>query len=57
MTFDGRRLYRFADDPGPGEVTGDGFADTFDGTLFTWHVASPSGFSGGPTSTDGGFDY
>jgi predicted lipoprotein with Yx(FWY)xxD motif len=57
VTFDGRRLYRFADDPGPGEVTGDGFSDTFDGTLFTWHVATPAGVSGGSTSTDDGFDY
>jgi len=57
VTFDGRRLYRFADDPGPGKVTGDGFADTFGGQLFTWHVASPTGFSGGSTSTDDGFDY
>jgi predicted lipoprotein with Yx(FWY)xxD motif len=57
VTFDGRRLYRFADDPGPGEVTGDGFSDTFDGQLFTWHVASPTGFSEGSTSTDDGFDY
>jgi predicted lipoprotein with Yx(FWY)xxD motif len=57
VTFDGRRLYRFAEDPGPGEVTGDGFADTFDGQLFTWHVASPAGVSGGSTSTDDGFDY
>ena len=57
VTFDGRRLYRFADDPGPGEVTGDGFSDTFEGQLFTWHVASPTGFSEGSTSTDDGFDY
>ena len=32
-------------------------ADTFDGTLFTWHVASPTGFSGGSSSPDDGFDY
>ena len=57
VTFDGRRLYSFADDPGPGEVTGDGFSDTFDGQRFTWHVAGPAGVSGGSTSTDDGFDY
>ena len=57
VTFDGRRLYSFADDPGPGEVTGDGFSDTFDGTRFTWHVATLTGISGGPTSTDDGYDY
>jgi predicted lipoprotein with Yx(FWY)xxD motif len=57
VTFDGRRLYTFADDPGPGQVTGDGFSDTFDGQLFTWHVATPTGVSGDSTSTDDGFDY
>ncbi|HWM14910.1 MAG TPA: hypothetical protein VNO56_10545 [Gaiellaceae bacterium] len=57
VTFDGRRLYTFADDPGPGEVTGEGFSDTFDGQRFTWHVATPAGISGDSTSTDDGFDY
>jgi predicted lipoprotein with Yx(FWY)xxD motif len=57
VTFDGRRLYTFADDPGPGEVTGEGFSDTFDGQRFTWHVATPAGVSGDSTSTDDGFDY
>lgn len=57
VTFDGRRLYTFAEDPGPGEVTGEGFSDTFDGQRFTWHVATPAGVSESPTSTDDGFDY
>ncbi|MGH3036834.1 MAG: COG4315 family predicted lipoprotein [Gaiellaceae bacterium] len=57
VTFDGRRLYTFADDPGPGQVTGDGFSDKFGGTHFTWHVASPTGFSGGSTSPDDGYGY
>jgi predicted lipoprotein with Yx(FWY)xxD motif len=57
VTFDGRRLYRFADDPGPGKVTGDGFSDTFAGKRFTWHVASPTGFSGGSTSPNDGYGY
>jgi predicted lipoprotein with Yx(FWY)xxD motif len=57
VTFDGRRLYSFADDPGPAQVTGDGFSDTFDGTRFTWHVATPTGVSSSSTSTDDGFDY
>jgi predicted lipoprotein with Yx(FWY)xxD motif len=57
VTFDGRRLYSFVDDPGPGEVTGDGFSDTFDGTRFTWHVATPTGISGSSSSSDDGFDY
>jgi predicted lipoprotein with Yx(FWY)xxD motif len=57
VTFDGRRLYTFAEDPGPGEVTGEGFSDTFAGQRFTWHVATPTGVSGSSTSTDDGFDY
>jgi predicted lipoprotein with Yx(FWY)xxD motif len=57
VTFDGKPLYRFAEDTGPGVVTGDGFSDTFDGTLFTWHVASPDGVSTGSTPSPGGIDY
>jgi predicted lipoprotein with Yx(FWY)xxD motif len=37
VTHDGRRLYTFTLE-GPGEATGDGFSDTFDGQLFTWHA-------------------
>jgi predicted lipoprotein with Yx(FWY)xxD motif len=50
VTLDGRPLYRFTEDPGPGTVTGNGFADTFDGQAFTWHVATPTGVS--TTSTN-----
>jgi predicted lipoprotein with Yx(FWY)xxD motif len=39
VTFDGKRLYTFVNDE-PGEVTGDGFSDAFDGQQFTWHVVS-----------------
>jgi predicted lipoprotein with Yx(FWY)xxD motif len=39
VTFDGERLYTFVEDE-PGEVTGDGFSDAFDGQQFTWHVVS-----------------
>jgi predicted lipoprotein with Yx(FWY)xxD motif len=46
VTFDGAPLYSFTDE-GPGEVTGDGFVDAFDGTEFTWHVAMPTGASAG----------
>jgi predicted lipoprotein with Yx(FWY)xxD motif len=37
VTYDGKRLYSFTEDQ-PGEVSGDGFADAFDGQQFTWHV-------------------
>ena len=52
VTLDGRRLYMFVQD-GPGEVTGDGFSDAFDGQQFTWHVVTADGSSpsqGGSTS-------
>lgn len=39
ITFDGKRLYRFVQDE-PGEVSGDGLSDAFDGQQFTWHVVS-----------------
>jgi predicted lipoprotein with Yx(FWY)xxD motif len=39
VTFDGKRLYTFVEDE-PGEVSGDGFSDAFDGQQFTWHVVS-----------------
>jgi predicted lipoprotein with Yx(FWY)xxD motif len=59
VTLDGRRLYTFVRDE-PGEVTGDGFSDAFDGQQFTWHVVSIGGASspsqGGSTS-DGPYDY
>ena len=45
VTVGGRPLYRFLEDPGPDTVTGNGFADSFDGRAFTWHVATPTGVS------------
>jgi predicted lipoprotein with Yx(FWY)xxD motif len=55
VTFDGKPLYSFAEDA-PGEVTGDGFSDSFGGTDFVWTVATPSGAStgaaGAQTQTD-----
>ena len=48
VTFDGRPVYSFTQD-GPGEVTGDGFMDAFDGQQFTWNVVAV-GSSGGSSS-------
>ena len=45
VTFDGRLLYRVVEDPSPATVTGNGFADTFEGQPFTWHVVTPTGVS------------
>jgi predicted lipoprotein with Yx(FWY)xxD motif len=65
VTAGGKPLYTFSED-GPGEVTGDGFKDAFDGRDFTWHavlaggeVSSGSGASGSndDAGTSRGNDY
>jgi predicted lipoprotein with Yx(FWY)xxD motif len=43
VTFEGRPLYTFSFDHAAGQVNGDGQQDSFDGTNFTWHAATPSG--------------
>jgi predicted lipoprotein with Yx(FWY)xxD motif len=48
VTFDGKPVYSFTQE-GPGEVTGNGFMDAFDGQQFTWNVVAVSG-SGGSSS-------
>jgi predicted lipoprotein with Yx(FWY)xxD motif len=45
VTFNGRLLYTFVEDSGPGTVTGNGFADNFGDQFFEWHVATPTGVS------------
>jgi predicted lipoprotein with Yx(FWY)xxD motif len=50
VTLDGKLLYSFVEDE-PGQVTGDGFEDAFDGQTLTWHVVHPDGSTG---STSGG---
>jgi predicted lipoprotein with Yx(FWY)xxD motif len=45
VTFNGRLLYTFVEDPEPGTVTGNGFADDFGDQFFEWHVATPTGVS------------
>jgi predicted lipoprotein with Yx(FWY)xxD motif len=44
LTFDGRPLYAFSEE-GPGELTGDGFVDDFNGTHFEWEAAATGGGS------------
>jgi predicted lipoprotein with Yx(FWY)xxD motif len=52
VTYDGEPVYSFAEE-GPGEVTGDGFADAFDGEQFTWSVVAVDGANNAPeASTD-----
>ncbi|HET8872542.1 MAG TPA: hypothetical protein VFM83_02550 [Gaiellaceae bacterium] len=60
VTFQGRLLYRFQEDPGPDMVTGNAFADSFGGKGFTWHVATPTGISSSSdnsSSSNGGYGY
>jgi predicted lipoprotein with Yx(FWY)xxD motif len=45
VTYDGKPLYRFAEDTEPGKVSGDGVSDDFGGTTFTWHAATTTGSS------------
>ena len=67
VTFNGKPLYTFVQDS-PGQVTGDGFSDSFGGTNFHWTVASTGTSSGSapatPTTTSsssssggGGYGY
>lgn len=43
VTLNGKPLYTFSFDHGSGQVTGNGAKDSFAGTNFTWHSATPSG--------------
>lgn len=56
VTLNGVPLYTFRDDGSPGNVTGDGLTDEFEGTTFTWHVARPDGSMGeAPPDNVGGY--
>jgi predicted lipoprotein with Yx(FWY)xxD motif len=65
VTIDGAPLYTFTQDGGPGQVTGDGFVDQFDGQNFTWRVvnadgttsSSSSSSQAGSTTTSSGGGY
>jgi predicted lipoprotein with Yx(FWY)xxD motif len=50
VTFDGKPLYTFVQDS-PGQATGNGFMDSFDGTSFTWTAAMASGTASTSGST------
>ena len=51
VTFDGKPLYTFAEDSGPGVVSGNDVSDMFEGKSFTWHVASIGATSNSSSST------
>ncbi|MDR3034463.1 MAG: hypothetical protein LBV78_15340, partial [Kitasatospora sp.] len=57
LTVDGRPLYTFRLDHGPGQTHGNNFTDNFGGTSFTWHAITASGAMvqpGGSGSSGGG---
>ena len=51
VTYKGMPLYRFTQDPGPGQVTGNDFKDAFGGTSFTWHAVTTAGLAGSTSSS------
>jgi predicted lipoprotein with Yx(FWY)xxD motif len=54
LTYDGKPLYTFRLDTGPGQVHGNNFSDHFGGQSFTWHAVTASGgapVSGQPSSS------
>jgi predicted lipoprotein with Yx(FWY)xxD motif len=58
VTYDSKPLYTFAQDNGPGQATGNGFTDDFNGTNFVWHAATVAGAAPAPTaSTSSDNDY
>jgi predicted lipoprotein with Yx(FWY)xxD motif len=57
VTLDGSPLYRFADDGGPGKVTGDDLSDSFGGRRFTWHVESTGAAPSDSGDTGGSYSY
>jgi predicted lipoprotein with Yx(FWY)xxD motif len=61
VTFDGKPLYSFVQDS-PGQVTGNGASDQFNGTQFTWTAATVGGGGSGSSaattsSSSGGSAY
>lgn len=58
VTLNNKPLYTFALDGQPGQVHGNGAGDTFDGTHFTWHSATPAGAPApAPATGSGGGGY
>jgi predicted lipoprotein with Yx(FWY)xxD motif len=58
VAFDDRPLYTFSFDHSAGQVNGNGQSDSFDGTDFTWHAATPMGTaSTSDSSQDSPYNY
>jgi predicted lipoprotein with Yx(FWY)xxD motif len=50
VSYEGKPLYTFAQDRAPGQATGNGLTDDFNGTTFVWHAMTVSG-AAAPTPT------
>jgi predicted lipoprotein with Yx(FWY)xxD motif len=57
VTHDGVPLYRFSEDKQPGQVTGDGLSDEFDGETFTWHAVTTDASSSESSGGGRGYGY
>jgi predicted lipoprotein with Yx(FWY)xxD motif len=51
VALDDRPLYTFSFDKGAGQASGDDQRDSFDGTAFTWHLATAAGGTGSASTT------
>jgi predicted lipoprotein with Yx(FWY)xxD motif len=51
LTLEGSPLYTFTEE-GPGELTGDGLVDSFDGTEFSWSAATSDETASSDSSDD-----
>lgn len=56
VAFDGKPLYTFSMDKGPGETTGNGVTDSFGGPELTWHALTPDGAAPTGAKTSGDSD-
>jgi predicted lipoprotein with Yx(FWY)xxD motif len=54
VALNGSPLYTFTEDHSAGQISGNGFKDSFGSQHFTWHVATPSGLGAAPSSPSGG---
>jgi predicted lipoprotein with Yx(FWY)xxD motif len=57
ITYDGKPLYTFAQDGGPGHADGNGVTDSFNNTDFQWHAATVSGSAAPTTGGGNGYGY
>lgn len=64
LTYNGKPLYTFRLDHGPGQAHGNNFTDSFGGTSFTWRAVTASGSASGSGrqgnssgGSSGGYSY